>query len=160
MLEEKLRQQQMREEYMRRRDEMSQIGPLGPMGPMMDEEMMYWEERRRYEEDCEYYEWYRRYGRGPAGAPPMPRPFPGGPPPMMMFPGPQRRPDTSDDKHVIAHHSSIYPKEEELQAVQKIVSHTEKALKFVSDSLADSGELCVEGVWVRLFNAQSIDSVF
>ncbi|XP_032452730.1 zinc finger RNA-binding protein isoform X4 [Nasonia vitripennis] len=136
MLEEKLRQQQMRDEYMRRRDEMSQIGPMGPMGPMMDEEMMYWEERRRYEEDCEYYEWYRRYGRGP-GAPPMPRPFPG-PPPMMMFPGPQRRPDTSDDKHVIAHHSTIYPKEEELQAVQKIVSHTEKALKFVSDALADS----------------------
>ncbi len=57
---------------------------------------------------------------------------------MMMFPGPQRRPDTSDDKHVIAHHSTIYPKEEELQAVQKIVSHTEKALKFVSDALADS----------------------
>ncbi|XP_011504496.1 PREDICTED: zinc finger RNA-binding protein isoform X3 [Ceratosolen solmsi marchali] len=136
LLEEKLRHQQMRDEYMRRRDEMSQIGPMGPMGPMMDEEMMYWEERRRYEEDCEYYEWYRRYGRGP-GAPPMPRPFPG-PPPMMMFPGPQRRSDTSDDKHVIAHHSTIYPKEEELQAVQKIVSHTEKALKFVSDALADS----------------------
>ncbi|XP_058792021.1 zinc finger RNA-binding protein isoform X1 [Phymastichus coffea] len=124
------------DEYRRRRDEMSQIGPIGPMGPMMDEEMMYWEERRRYEEDFEYYEWYRRYGRGP-GAPPMPRPFPG-PPPMMMFPRPQRRPDTSDDKHVIAHHSSIYPKEEELQAVQKIVSHTEKALKFVSDALAES----------------------
>ncbi|XP_014221179.1 zinc finger RNA-binding protein isoform X1 [Trichogramma pretiosum] len=139
MLEEKLRQQQMREEFMRRRDEMSQIGPLGPMGPMCDEEMMYWEERRRYEEDFEYYEWYRRYGRGP-GAPPMPpRPFPGPPPGMMMFPGhQQRRPDSSDDKHVIAHHSTIYPKEEELQAVQKIVSHTEKALKFVSDSLADS----------------------
>ncbi|XP_014215361.1 zinc finger RNA-binding protein isoform X3 [Copidosoma floridanum] len=132
MLEEKLRQQQMREEYMRRRDEMSH---MGPMGPMIDEEMMYWEERRRYEEDVEYYEWYRRYGRGPGA--PMPRPFPG--PPPMMFPGPpQRRPDTSDDKHVIAHHSSIYPKEEELQAVQKIVSHTEKALKFVSDALAES----------------------
>ncbi|XP_012234594.1 zinc finger RNA-binding protein isoform X2 [Linepithema humile] len=135
MLEEKLRRQQMRDEYLRRREEINQ---LGPMGPMMDEEMMYWEERRRYEEECEYYEWYRRYGRGP-GAPPIPRPFPG-PPPMMMFPGPQRRPDSSDDKHVLAHHTTIYPKEQELLAVQKIVSHTEKALKFVSDTLAEAGK--------------------
>ncbi|XP_011261160.1 zinc finger RNA-binding protein isoform X2 [Camponotus floridanus] len=135
MLEEKLRRQQMRDEYLRRREEINQ---LGPMGPIMDEEMMYWEERRRYEEECEYYEWYRRYGRGP-GAPPIPRPFPG-PPPMMMFPGPQRRPDSSDDKHVLAHHTTIYPKEQELLAVQKIVSHTEKALKFVSDALAEAGK--------------------
>ncbi|XP_011692948.1 PREDICTED: zinc finger RNA-binding protein isoform X2 [Wasmannia auropunctata] len=135
MLEEKLRRQQMRDEYLRRREEINQ---LGPMGPMMDEEMMYWEERRRYEEECEYYEWYRRYGRGP-GAPPMPRPFQG-PPPMMMFPGPQRRPDSSDDKHVLAHHTTIYPKEQELLAVQKIVSNTEKALKFVSDALAEAGK--------------------
>ncbi|XP_018405540.1 PREDICTED: zinc finger RNA-binding protein isoform X2 [Cyphomyrmex costatus] len=135
MLEEKLRRQQMRDEYLRRREEINQ---LGPMGPMMDEEMIYWEERRRYEEECEYYEWYRRYGRGP-GAPPMPRPFQG-PPPMMLFPGPQRRPDSSDDKHVLAHHTTIYPKEQELLAVQKIVSHTEKALKFVSDALAEAGK--------------------
>ncbi|KAG7205067.1 hypothetical protein KM043_005445 [Ampulex compressa] len=138
MLEEKLRRQQMRDEYLRRREEINQ---LGPMGPMMDEEMMYWEERRRYEEECEYYEWYRRYGRGP-GAPPMPRPFPG-PPPMMMFPGPQRRFDSLDDKHVLAHHTTIYPKEQELLAVQKIVSHTEKALKFVSDTLAEAGKKTV-----------------
>lgn len=138
MLEEKFRRQQMRDDYLRRREEINQ---LGPMGPMMDEEMMYWEERRRYEEECEYYEWYRRYGRGP-GAPPMPRPFPG-PPPMMMFPGPQRRPDSSDDKHVLAHHTTIYPKEQELLAVQKIVSHTEKALKFVSDTLAEAGNYFV-----------------
>ncbi|XP_011867287.1 PREDICTED: zinc finger RNA-binding protein isoform X2 [Vollenhovia emeryi] len=135
MLEEKLRRQQMRDEYLRRREEINQ---LGPMGPMMDEEMIYWEERRRYEEECEYYEWYRRYGRGP-GAPPIPRPFQG-PPPIMMFPGPQRRPDSSDDKHVLAHHTTIYPKEQELLAVQKIVSHTEKALKFVSDALAEAGK--------------------
>ncbi|XP_018359554.1 PREDICTED: zinc finger RNA-binding protein isoform X2 [Trachymyrmex cornetzi] len=135
MLEEKLRRQQMRDEYLRRREEINQ---LGPMGPMMDEEMIYWEERRRYEEECEYFEWYRRYGRG-SGAPPMPRPFQG-PPPMMLFPGPQRRPDSSDDKHVLAHHTTIYPKEQELLAVQKIVSHTEKALKFVSDALAEAGK--------------------
>lgn len=138
MLEEKLRRQQIKEEYTRRREDINQLGPMGPMGPIIDDEMIYWEERRRYEEECEYYEWYRRYGRGP-GAPPMPRPFPG-PPPMMMFPGPQRRPDSSDDKHVAAHHSTIYPKEEELQAVQRIVSHTEKALKFVSDTLAEASK--------------------
>nr|CAD7392653.1 unnamed protein product [Timema cristinae] len=34
------------------------------------------------------------------------------------------------DRHVIARHAEIYPKEDELQAVQRIVSHTEKALKF------------------------------
>ncbi|CAD6225859.1 GSCOCG00005761001-RA-CDS [Cotesia congregata] len=135
MLEEKHRRQQAREEFTRRREEMNQMGPMGMMGPMMDEEMIYWEERRRYEEECEYYEWYRRCGRGP-GAPPMPpRPFPG--PPGMMFSVVPRR---SDDKHVDAHHSSIYPKEEELQAVKKIVSHTEKALKLVSDVLAEANK--------------------
>ncbi|XP_043276841.1 zinc finger RNA-binding protein isoform X2 [Venturia canescens] len=138
MQEEKHRRQQIKEEYTRRREDMSQLGPMGPMGRMIDDEMMYWEERRRYEDEYEYYEWYRRYGRGP-GAPPMPRPFPG-PPPMMMFPGPQRRPDSSDDKHVATHHSTIYPKEEELQAVHKIVSHTEKALKFVSDTMAETSK--------------------
>ena len=75
----------------------------------------------------------------------MPRPFPG-PPPMMMFPGPQRRPDSSDDKHVLAHHTTIYPKEQELLAVQKIVSHTEKALKFVSDTLAEAGKKTVPSI--------------
>lgn len=146
MLEEKLRRQQMRDEYLRRREEINQ---LGPMGPMMDEEMMYWEERRRYEEECEYYEWYRRYGRGP-GAPPMPRPFQG-PPPMIMFPGPQRRPDSSDDKHVLAHHTTIYPKEQELLAVQKIVSHTEKALKFVSDALAEASEYTLQYIYICIY---------
>ena len=146
MLEEKLRRQQLKEEYTRRREDINQLGPMGPMGPIIDDEMIYWEERRRYEEECEYYEWYRRYGRGP-GVPPMPRPFPG-PPPMMMFPGPQRRPDSSDDKHVAAHHATIYPKEEELQAVQKIVSHTEKALKFVSDTLAEISKYICHGVGI------------
>lgn len=139
MLEEKLRRQQIRDEYLRRREEINQLGPMGPMH--MDEDMMmYWEERRRYEEECEYFEWYRRYGRGPGPAP-IPRgPFAGPPGPMMMYPGPQRRPDSSDDKHVLAHHTTIYPKEQELLSVQKIVSHTEKALKYVSDSLAEAGK--------------------
>lgn len=122
--EEKLRRQQMRNEFWRRRDE--------------DEERMYWEERCRYEEEYEYVEWYRRYGCDPRGPPP-PRPFgPPGVPPLLFFQPPMRRPDTSDDRHVIARHVEIYPKEEELQAVQKIVSHTEKALKLVSDFLTET----------------------
>ncbi|GLH03513.1 Interleukin enhancer-binding factor 2 homolog [Gryllus bimaculatus] len=126
--EEKLRRQQMRDEYWRRRDEERM---------MEEEERMYWEERRRFEEEVEYFEWYRRYGRDPRALPPPPRPFGPGVPPLMFFPQPIRRPDSSDDRHVIARHAEIYPKEEELQAVQRIVSHTEKALKFVSDFLAD-----------------------
>lgn len=37
----------------------------------------------------------------------------------------------------MARHAEIYPKEEELQAIQRIVSHTERALKTVSDQLAE-----------------------
>lgn len=46
-----------------------------------------------------------------------------------------RRIETLDDRHVIARHAEIYPKEEELQGIQKIVSHTERALKLVSDAM-------------------------
>lgn len=49
-----------------------------------------------------------------------------------------RRIESSDDRHVMARHSEIYPKEEELQAIQRIVSHTERALKIVSDQMAES----------------------
>lgn len=138
MAEEKLRRQH-REEYSRRREDIHSMGgPMGPMGPMVDEEMLHWEERRRYEEECDYMDWHRRYGRGPA-VPPMSGPYPR-PLPMMMYPNSQRRPDSSDDKHVAAHHSAIYPKSEELQAVRNIVSNTEKALKFVSDALAEANK--------------------
>ncbi|XP_063225838.1 zinc finger RNA-binding protein isoform X3 [Bacillus rossius redtenbacheri] len=131
--EEKLRRQQMRDEYWRRRDEERMIE---------EEERIWWEERRRYEEEMEYFEWCRRVGRDPRAMPPMPPPPrgfpPPGVPPMMFFPRQNmRRPDSTDDRHVILRHTEIYPKEEELQAVQRIVSHTEKALKFVSDHLAD-----------------------
>lgn len=37
----------------------------------------------------------------------------------------------------MAKHSTIYPVEDELQAVQRIVSHSERALKLVSDSLLE-----------------------
>ncbi|XP_036168246.1 interleukin enhancer-binding factor 3 isoform X2 [Myotis myotis] len=39
----------------------------------------------------------------------------------------------NDDRHVMAKHSSVYPTQEELEAVQNMVSHTERALKAVSD---------------------------
>lgn len=115
---------------------------------MEDEERFYWDERRRYEEEMEYYEWYRRYGHdrphpmGPPGprmmfngpnGPPLPMPPAPPMPPMMQ---PMRRPDTADSRYVMAKHSEIYPKENELAAVQRIVSDTEKALKMVSDYLA------------------------
>ena len=38
------------------------------------------------------------------------------PPPMMM-----RRPDSSDDRHVIAKHGQIYPTDEQLASIQKQV---------------------------------------
>ncbi|XP_072225796.1 interleukin enhancer-binding factor 3 homolog isoform X2 [Leuresthes tenuis] len=41
----------------------------------------------------------------------------------------------NDDRHVMAKHSAIYPTQEELESVQNMVSHTERALKAVSDWL-------------------------
>ena len=41
-----------------------------------------------------------------------------------------------DDRHMLSKHSSIYPSDEELEAVQLIVGRAEKVLKVVSDKLA------------------------
>lgn len=62
-----------------------------------------------------------------------------GPPYLGIIPSTPniRRPESSDDRHAIARHAEIYPKEQELQMIQRIVSHTERALKFVSDTLAE-----------------------
>lgn len=57
--------------------------------------------------------------------------------PPFMTPPMHRRPESMEDRHVMARHAEIYPKEEELHAIQKIVSNTEKALKFVSDQFAE-----------------------
>lgn len=51
-----------------------------------------------------------------------------------------RRPETSDDRHVLAKHVDIYPTEQQLQEIQRVVSHTEKALKSLSDALADNAK--------------------
>ena len=47
------------------------------------------------------------------------------------------RQDSQDDRMVMAKHKQIYPNEQELSAVQSIVSAVEKALKLVSDSIAE-----------------------
>ncbi|XP_052101013.1 zinc finger RNA-binding protein-like [Mytilus californianus] len=114
--EEKMRRQQQKEEYWRRKEQEARWRE-----EMRMEEEMYWDGR-------DYYDWRGRPGMMPRG------PFMPGAGPM----GPMRRPDTSDDRHVMAKHSSIYPNEAELQAVQNIVSLCEKALKLVSDFLAES----------------------
>ncbi|CAG9565850.1 unnamed protein product [Danaus chrysippus] len=60
---------------------------------------------------------------------------------MSMGYGPVgRRPETSDDRHVLAKHADIYPSEAQLQDIQRAVSHTEKALKSLSDALAEQGQ--------------------
>ncbi|CAH0552579.1 unnamed protein product [Brassicogethes aeneus] len=119
-----LRQRKMQEEKMRRAALREEFWSRRHYNMPEDEEAIYWEDRRRYEE--EYMEMMRRGNMGP---------FPRG----RAFPGPMaRRAESSDDRHVMARHSEIYPKEEELQAIQRIVSHTERALKSVSDQLAEA----------------------
>lgn len=140
MQEERVKRSQAREEFWKRREE--------EFRAMEDEERVYWDERRRFEEEMDYFDWYRRFpGRGPVpggpGGPPGGRfgPNGGGPPgPYPPFPI-HRRPDTVDDRHCMAKHALIYPSEDDLGAIQKIVAHCEKALKLVSDHLAaqDSG---------------------
>ncbi|KAI8434408.1 hypothetical protein MSG28_012446 [Choristoneura fumiferana] len=44
---------------------------------------------------------------------------------------------TSDDRHVVAKHAEIYPSEQQLADTQRAVSHTERALKSLSDALAE-----------------------
>lgn len=56
---------------------------------------------------------------------------------LVVWFQPPRRPDSSDDRYVMTKHAAIYPSEEELQAIQKIVSITERALKLVSDIITD-----------------------
>ncbi|XP_029441267.1 interleukin enhancer-binding factor 3 isoform X6 [Rhinatrema bivittatum] len=55
--------------------------------------------------------------------------------PMRVF--------VNDDRHVMAKHSAVYPTQEELEAVQNMVSHIEHALKGVSDWI-DELEKCNE----------------
>ncbi|VDK80238.1 unnamed protein product [Litomosoides sigmodontis] len=71
----------------------------------------------------------------PLGAPqPLLMPLPTRPWCGIMDPG--RRVETVEDRHVMAKHRLIYPEESQLSAIEKLVSITEKALKAVSDNLA------------------------
>uniref|UniRef100_A0A8C1R7A5 Zinc finger RNA-binding protein n=1 Tax=Cyprinus carpio TaxID=7962 RepID=A0A8C1R7A5_CYPCA len=76
------------------------------------------EERWRMEMRCDYYYFFFSYN-------------------MSYLLQPPRRPDSSDDRYVMTKHAAIYPSEDELQAIQKIVSITERALKLVSDIITD-----------------------
>uniref|UniRef100_A0A8C4TNM3 Zinc finger RNA-binding protein n=1 Tax=Falco tinnunculus TaxID=100819 RepID=A0A8C4TNM3_FALTI len=132
--EEKMRKQMQKEEYWRRREEEERWR----MEMRRYEEDMYW---RRMEEEQHHWEDRRRIPDGgyPHG-PPGPLGLLGvrpGMPPQPQGPAPLRRPDSSDDRYVMTKHAAIYPTEEELQAVQKIVSITERALKLVSDNMTD-----------------------
>ncbi|XP_041691903.1 zinc finger RNA-binding protein isoform X3 [Coregonus clupeaformis] len=132
--EEKMRKQMQKEEYWRRREEEERWR----MEMRRYEEDMYW---RRMEED---HHWDERrggprmpgdgpYPQGPPGPPGLLGVRPGMPIPQPQGPVPPRRPDSSDDRYVMTKHAAIYPSEDELQAIQKIVSITERALKLVSD---------------------------
>ncbi|XP_027724649.1 zinc finger RNA-binding protein isoform X3 [Vombatus ursinus] len=131
--EEKMRKQMQKEEYWRRREEEERWR----MEMRRYEEDMYW---RRMEEEQHHWDDRRRmpdggYPHGPPGLGLLGvRP---GMPPQPQGPAPLRRPDSSDDRYVMTKHAAIYPTEEELQAVQKIVSITERALKLVSDNMSD-----------------------
>ncbi|XP_047995890.1 zinc finger RNA-binding protein isoform X1 [Leguminivora glycinivorella] len=73
--------------------------------------------------------------RGPV-PPPLHHHHPG----MGMGYGSGRRPETSDDRHVVAKHAEIYPSEQQLADTQRLVSHTERALKSLSDALAEQAK--------------------
>ena len=134
--EERLSRAKAREEFWKRREEEFVM--------MEEEEKHYWSERKRFEEETDDNNWYRRFpGRpGPAAAGPQARFGPGpGFGPFMM-----RRPETIDDRHCVAKHDEIYPSEQELETIQKIVVHTESALKKVSDYLTalEAGQVDVK----------------
>ncbi|KAG9488379.1 hypothetical protein GDO78_007930 [Eleutherodactylus coqui] len=139
--EEKMRKQMQKEDYWRRREEEERWR----MEMRRYEEDMYW---RRMEEEQHHWDDRRRgpdggYHHGPPGPPGLLGVRPGMPP-QPQGPAPLRRPDSSDDRYVMTKHAAIYPTEEELQAVQKIVSLTERALKLVSDSMADQDKTKVK----------------
>uniref|UniRef100_H3DNE2 Zinc finger RNA-binding protein n=1 Tax=Tetraodon nigroviridis TaxID=99883 RepID=H3DNE2_TETNG len=100
------------------------------------EEDMYW---RRVEEEQHHWDERRRLPDGayPQGPPGLLGVRPGLPGLQPQGPVPPRRPDSSDDRYVMTKHAAIYPSEDELQSIQKIVSITERALKLVSDIISD-----------------------
>ncbi|XP_040485523.1 zinc finger RNA-binding protein 2 [Ursus maritimus] len=105
------------------------------------EEMRRWHAGMRRDELCR-----RRLEEGPQAPDEHPAPSPpdqhspfltSRPGAPAGSPPSARRLESSDDRHVLCKHAAIYPTEEELLAVQKAVSHSERALKLVSDMLAE-----------------------
>uniref|UniRef100_A0A7N8Y3S8 Zinc finger RNA-binding protein n=1 Tax=Mastacembelus armatus TaxID=205130 RepID=A0A7N8Y3S8_9TELE len=136
--EEKMRKQMQKEEYWRRREEEERWR----MEMRRYEEDMYW---RRMEEEQHHWEERRRmpdgaYPQGPPGPPGLLGVRPGMLGLQAQGPAPPRRPDSSDDRYVMTKHAAIYPSEDELQSIQKIVSITERALKLVSDIITDQNK--------------------
>nr|XP_056701471.1 zinc finger RNA-binding protein-like [Euleptes europaea] len=125
--EKLLKKQQLRALVKRRREEEQRWH----LEMRRYEEEMYW---RRVEEEQLYWEEQRRRRLASDWRPPPLMGRPGVPVPPLL---PIRRPDSSDDRHVMTKHSSIYPTEEELQAIQTAVSHSERALRLVSDWLTE-----------------------
>ncbi|XP_054629497.1 zinc finger RNA-binding protein isoform X2 [Dunckerocampus dactyliophorus] len=136
--EEKMRKQMQKEEYWRRREEEERWRmemrryEEGMFWRRMEEEH-HWDDRRRIPEGG--------YQQGPPGPPGLLGVRPGIPGLQPQGPMPPRRPDSSDDRYVMTKHASIYPSEEELQSIQKIVSITERALKLVSDIITDEDKV-------------------
>ncbi|KAM7142366.1 zinc finger RNA-binding protein 2 [Molossus nigricans] len=104
------------------------------------------EELRRRHAEMRHYDLCRRRMEKPQAQDEHPGHSPPdqAPPPLMSSPGVPTtsalvglRRESSDDRHVLCKHATIYPTEEELLAVQKAVSHSERALKLVSDRLAE-----------------------
>ncbi|XP_040040093.2 zinc finger RNA-binding protein isoform X2 [Gasterosteus aculeatus] len=134
--ESKLKKQKQKAVLKRQRDDEQRwhMEMRSDSWPKRYEEDMYW---RRMEEEQMYWGEQRR-----RMAPPPLMSRPGMPvPPLLTC---VRRPDSPDDRHIMAKHSTIYPVEEELQAVQRIVSHSERALKLVSDFLLEKETPAVE----------------
>lgn len=130
------------------------------LGDDSNDDGMYWDERRRFDNEFDNMPynllWNRGFPPGPRPTPPFiraPMPFFG-----MVPPG-RARPESFDDRHVITKHADIYPKEEELQLIQRIVSHTERALKFVSDALTDKSAHSVANGVVKADAAPSGEEV-
>uniref|UniRef100_A0A3P8VYM2 Zinc finger RNA-binding protein n=1 Tax=Cynoglossus semilaevis TaxID=244447 RepID=A0A3P8VYM2_CYNSE len=124
--EEKMRKQMQKEEYWRRREE-EECWRMEMR--RMEEEQHHWDDRLRLPDGA--------YPQGPPGPPGLLGVRPGMPGLQPQGPVPPRRPDSSDDRYVMIKHAAIYPSEDELQSIQKIVSITERALKLVSDIITD-----------------------
>ncbi|CAB4063865.1 ZFR [Lepeophtheirus salmonis] len=70
-----------------------------------------------------------------------------GPPPPFGFPPMLRRPDSNDDRHVIAKHGEIYPGEDELNAIQRVEEEAKKHPSVEGNTEgASSGTRILKGV--------------